>query len=112
MYDDVPPYTRLDRERALSKKREWVSSVAPNLSFRICDQKIDDLGSSVIVSVDVQYEGRLGGKYVSFKVRGSLVIADKEGSWKIVHEHWSRVSEDDRRKIAIRSAIIGLQKRG
>ena len=110
MYDDIPPYKRLDRELALSKKKEWVSSVAPELSFHVSDQKIEILGSTVIVALTVLYEGRLAQKNVDFKVRGTLVLVDKGGAWKIVHEHWSRAGED--RKIAIRSAIIGLQRQG
>lgn len=111
MYDDVPPYKRLDRNLALSKKKEWVSTVAPQLAFRICDQKIENLGSTVIATIGVFYEGQLGAQGVAFKVRGTLVFTDKGGEWKIVHEHWSRAGEDNerRRNIAIRSAIIGLQ---
>jgi ParB/RepB/Spo0J family partition protein len=110
MYDDVPPYKRLNRDLALSKKKEWVSSVAPELEFQICDLKIDDLGSTAVVTLAVLYEGQLAGQYVEFKVRGTLVLVDKGGSWKIVHEHWSRAGEDEKRKIAIRSAIINMQK--
>lgn len=111
MFDDIPPYKRLDRNLALSKKREWVSYFAPKLAFQIFDEKINDLGSSAVVTLGVQYKGQLGAHYVTFKVRGTLVVADKGGSWKIVHEHWSTLADVDDKKISTRSSLLGMYSR-
>jgi ParB family chromosome partitioning protein len=96
IYDDFPPFDRFEKNQARSKEREWFFKIAPNLHSEVKDLKIDVLGQVAIATLSVRYSGTILGRPLKMKSRGTVVLVKKKGTWKIFHEHWSRLDLDDK----------------
>jgi len=94
MYDDLPPHHLLSPREAYSKKREWVKVAAPKMTTIINALKVDVLKGAALVTLDVSYSGRLKGVHVVSRIRGTLVLVERRKSWKILHEHWSKMDDE------------------
>jgi ParB/RepB/Spo0J family partition protein len=93
MYDDLPPHHLLNIDEAYSKKKEWVKVAAPKMTANIKDLKVDVLKNVAIVTLEVSYAGKLQGVPVVSTNRGTLVFVERRKTWKIFHEHWSRMDD-------------------
>ncbi|MGI0079532.1 MAG: ParB/RepB/Spo0J family partition protein [Nitrososphaerales archaeon] len=90
IYSAFPPFGRFEGGEALSKEREWFYEIAPKLSWKIRDLKIDILGEAALATLTVSYSGKYLGDSLKMELRGTVVLTRKDVSWKILHEHWSR----------------------
>jgi ParB family transcriptional regulator, chromosome partitioning protein len=85
-----PPFERLDGPQCLNKDKNWFYSVAPRLSAKIRDLKIEFYGDAALATFYVNFKGQHIDSDSGFDVRGTVLFARKSNTWKIVHEHWSR----------------------
>jgi ParB family transcriptional regulator, chromosome partitioning protein len=100
MYDDFPPYERVEENQAWAKEQDWFYKIAPHL---VCDPKdfrIDVLGHVAIATLSVDYVGTFARKPLSMRSRGTVVLIQKSGKWKIFHEHWSRLRDNSSKSLA------------
>lgn len=91
IYSAFPPFGRFEGGDALSKERQWFYEIAPKLSWKIRDLKIDVLGEAALATLAVSYSGTYLGDPLKMELRGSVVLTKRDVSWKILHEHWSRL---------------------
>ena len=97
IYSAFPPFGRFEGIEALSKERQWFYEIAPKLSWKIRDLKIDTLGKAALATLTVSYSGKYLGDSLKMELRGTVVLTRKDLSWKILHEHWSRQDVERRR---------------
>src|SRR5487761_1764618 len=97
IYSAFPPFGRFEGNEALSKERQWFYEIAPKLSWKIRDLKINILGEVALATLTVSYSGTYLGDSLKMELRGTVVLTRKEVSWKILHEHWSRQDVEHRR---------------
>lgn len=95
IYSNFPPFERLGGIKGLEKERNWFYSVAPKLSAKIQNIHVQFFHDDVALStLYVNYTNSSEGALVKMRVRGSVLFQKKADSWKIVHEHWSRLNQE------------------
>jgi ParB family chromosome partitioning protein len=90
IYSAFPPFSRFEGDQALSKERKWFYEIAPKLTWKIRDLKINILGEAALATLTVSYSGKYLGHSLKLELRGTVVLTTRDQSWKILHEHWSR----------------------
>lgn len=90
IYSAFPPFGRFEGSDALLKERKWFHEIAPDLTTKIRDLKIEILGDVALATLSVIYSGKYFRKLRKIMLRGTVVLCKKDGVWKILHEHWSR----------------------
>lgn len=96
IYSDFPPFRRIEGVKAVKKERDWFDSVAPHLKSKIRDIRIRFFVDTALATLYVEQSGRVDGRTVENVLRGSVLFAKYERSWKIVHEHWSPLERQSR----------------
>ncbi len=91
IYSAFPPFCRFEGHDALSKERKWFYDIAPNLTWKIRDLKINVLGKVSLATLSVAYSGTYLHNPFKMELRGTVVLTKKNVAWKILHEHWSRL---------------------
>jgi len=92
LYSAIPPLGRFEGEEAVSKEREWFYEIAPNLSWKFNDLKINFLGKVSVATLTIQFFGGSSRRSNELRIRGTVVLVKKGAKWKILHEHWSNQS--------------------
>ena len=59
------------------------------LSWSLPQHKVDVFGDMAISSFHIDMQAVIGQDTVDMKAKASLIFADSDGEWKIVHEHIS-----------------------
>lgn len=95
VYSNFPPLHRFENENAYQKEKQWFYTIAPSLSAQIKDVRVQFFEPNALAMLYVVYEGSLAGKNVQMTVRGTVLFRNYCGSWKIVHEHWSKLNEQN-----------------
>ena len=90
IYSAFPPFGRFDGSDAILKERKWFHEIAPDLTTKIRDLKIEILGDVALATLSVLYTGKYFRNLRRIMLRGTIVLCKKDESWKILHEHWSR----------------------
>jgi ketosteroid isomerase-like protein len=92
-FDDMPASTRQDA----SATRESERSIATLTSFNaiVDDLKVDVLGRVAVATFIVRYSFETPDASGSNSARATMVMVEKAGAWRIVHEHFSRLGEED-----------------
>lgn len=90
IYTAFPPFGRFEGSEALVKERKWFHEIAPDLSTKVRDLKIEILGEVALATLSVMYSGKYFHNLRKMAIRGTIVLCKREVSWKILHEHWSR----------------------
>jgi len=94
LFSSTPPLNRLEGELALSKERNWFYKIAPKISTYIDEMKIDNLGDTALIAlVGHIVQGGSARKRVSY--RGTIVLVKRGKTWRILHEHYSNIAEDN-----------------
>jgi ParB family transcriptional regulator, chromosome partitioning protein len=93
IYSAFPPFNRIEEQDALYKERDWFFRIAPKLSWKIKDLKINVLGRTALGTLTVSYSGRYRGRPFKTDLRGTVVLTARREDWKILHEHWSRLEK-------------------
>jgi ketosteroid isomerase-like protein len=95
-FGDSPPYDRRDPERALMLEQLQFASLS-DYDFKIEDMQIDVLDDAAVATFSLESTGLLVDDYsfrgttVKVKSRVTIVLQkDKNGRWKMVHQHLSK----------------------
>jgi len=89
IYSDFPPFKRIIGSRAIEKERDWFDSIAPHLTARLRDLRIQFFADTALATLYVDQKGRVAGQRVKEILRGTVLFAKHPEGWRIVHEHWS-----------------------
>ena len=95
IYSAFPPFGRFEGPDAILKERKWFHEIAPDITTKIRDLKIEILGDVALATLSVLYAGKYFLKLRKITLRGTIVLCKKVDSWKILHEHWSRQDIED-----------------
>jgi len=95
-FDDWPPFIRLEGENALNEEAKALK-VLVKYEYEVSGWRIDVLGDVAVASFYIAYRGRIRRLDFDIKSRVSIVLLKRDGVWKIVHEHFSRMAEKERR---------------
>jgi ketosteroid isomerase-like protein len=97
-FGDSPPYDRRDFERALMLEQLQFASVS-DYDFKIDNLKIVVLGDTAVATFVIQVTGMIVDDYsfrgtaIDNKARATVVLRkDKNGWWKMVHQHLSKLA--------------------
>ncbi len=97
-FGDSPPYDRRDFERALMLEQLQFASLS-DYDFKIEDLKTEVMGDSAIATFVLQVTGMIVDDYsfrgttIDNKARVTVVMhKDKNGRWKMVHQHLSKLA--------------------
>lgn len=97
-FGDSPPYDRRDFERALMLEQLQFASLS-DFDFKIENLKIEVLGDTSVATFVIQVTGMLVDDYsfrgtaIDNKARATVVLRkDKNGWWKMVHQHLSKLA--------------------
>jgi len=89
IYSDFPPFRRIVGAKAIEKERDWFDSIAPHLTARVRDLRIQFFADTALATLYVDQKGRVEGQRVKEVLRGTVLFAKHPEGWRIVHEHWS-----------------------
>ena len=97
-FGDSPPYDRRDFERALMLEQLQFASLS-DYDFKIEDLKTEVMGDSAIATFVIQVTGMIVDDYsfrgtaIDNKARATVVLhKDKNGQWKMIHQHLSKLA--------------------
>lgn len=96
-FGDSPPYDRRDFERALMLEQLQFASLS-DYDFKIEDLKTEVMGDAAVATFVIQVTGMIVDDYsfrgtaIDNKARATIVLRkDKNGRWKMVHQHLSKL---------------------
>ena len=81
---------RLDSEAARAGEHRGLGAIT-GLKMRADDLKVDVFGEVAVATFIMDYRFDAGGKAMQSKERTTLVFVNRNGDWKITHEHLSAV---------------------
>ncbi len=88
-FDDFDPLERQDGETTKRLEREAILGVR-EFDPRLVDLKVDVFGPVAVTTFVMDYRVvEDEGDHHSFRARATMVLANAEGGWQIVHEHFS-----------------------
>jgi ketosteroid isomerase-like protein len=93
-FDDWPPFERQGAE-ALDREAE-AFNVLKEYGYEIANWKVDIFGDTSLASFTVNYRGVIRELSFNIKSRVTAFLVNKDGAWKLVHEHWSRFPEQQK----------------
>jgi ParB/RepB/Spo0J family partition protein len=109
LFPSYPPFERVEDARAISREREWFYDILPKFSWKIEDLKITVLGRTALTTLRVNYFlGKKENSSSKRMVRGTMVFVKRGDSWKVLHEHWSRVQKSSSKFAKIASPKIRI----
>jgi ParB family chromosome partitioning protein len=94
IYSSFPPLGRYESSGAFDKERDWFYEIAPYLEAKISNVRIQFFGKVSLATLYVDYNPRVSEKKYRMRGRGSVLFLKEQGSWKIIHEHWSKLEDD------------------
>jgi SnoaL-like domain len=88
-FDDFDPLERQDGQTTQRLEREAILG-ASEFDPRVKELKVDMFGPVAVTTFVMNYRVVLGAdEHHSFRARATMVLVKAEGSWLIVHEHFS-----------------------
>ena len=97
-FGDSPPHDLRDFERALMLEQLQFASLS-DYDFKIENLKTEVIGDAAIATFVLQVTGMLVDDYsfrgttIDIKSRATMILQkDKNGRWKMVHQHLSKVA--------------------
>lgn len=87
-FDDFDPLERQDGETTQRLEREAILG-ATEFDPRVNGLKVDVFGPVAVTTFVMDYRVVAADEDHSFRARATMVFANAEGSWLIVHEHFS-----------------------
>ena len=95
-FGDSPPYDRRDYERAMMLEQLQFASIS-DFDFKMEGVKIQVFGECALASFSLETSGMIVDDYsfrgttVNNKSRATILLRkDKQGRWKMVHQHLSK----------------------
>lgn len=95
-FDDWPPFERQGPE-ALNREAE-AFKVLKEYNYETSDWRIDIFEDAAVASFIISYQGTIRDRSFKIRSRVTAFLVKKDGEWKLVHEHWSRFSEETPRR--------------
>jgi len=96
-FDDWPPFERQGLE-ALKREAEAFQVLA-EYDYQSSDWRIDLFEDSASASFTINYGGTIRGRPFNIRSRVTAFLVKAGGNWKLVHEHWSRFPDEQRRGV-------------
>src|SRR5579872_4646457 len=94
LFDDFPPYEKMDVEKARNHFLSILRSV-DNYNQKIEDVQLKLGERFAYATVLCSYELSSGSKTAKMKSRGTVIFEkEKDLEWKVVHQHWSTLNPD------------------
>jgi ParB family transcriptional regulator, chromosome partitioning protein len=94
LYDDFPPYDKMDLEEAKNHFLRVMKSV-DEYNQRIEDVQLKLGEKFAYATVLCSYDLSSGGRTARMKSRGTLIFEKEEDlRWKVVHQHWSTLNPE------------------
>lgn len=97
-FGDSPPYDRRDFERALMLEQLQFASLS-DYDFKIENLETKVMGDAAVATFVLQVTGMIVDDYsfrgttIDNKARATIVLQkDKNGRWKMVHQHLSKLA--------------------
>ncbi|MEM0481297.1 MAG: nuclear transport factor 2 family protein [Nitrososphaerota archaeon] len=96
LFNDAPPYQLLEDEMGLRLKLSLLNQVQ-DVSYQIRDLHLSVYGDVACAAYELEmsgilvYQYRFEGQRWVRRARCTTVMVREEGSWKIVHEHFSPI---------------------
>jgi ketosteroid isomerase-like protein len=97
-FGDSPPYDRRDFERALMLEQLQFASLS-DYDFKIEGLKTEVMDDTAVATFVIQVTGMIVDDYsfrgtaIDNKARATIVLRkDKNGQWKMVHQHLSKLA--------------------
>jgi len=103
--------TRQDAASTRQLEREGLALLA-GLQMRADDLKIDVFGKTAITTFILDYKFDTKAGTIRSKERATLVFVNKNGDWKIVHEHLSTITPADTSAANVAPAVDSETNRG
>ncbi|MEM2095635.1 MAG: nuclear transport factor 2 family protein [Candidatus Caldarchaeum sp.] len=97
-FSDLPPFRLQSRDEALKLKLSLMTELV-DFEYRMTEPKVVIMGDVALAVFTMRYRGMavnnyaFEGRMVDAAVRCSVVLRRVGRSWKILHEHVSRVPE-------------------
>jgi len=85
---------RMDAEASRKEEHSSLGSLQ-GLQMRAKDLKIDLFGDVAVATFILDYSNNSEGRRLSHKATSTLVFVKQGGVWKICHEHFTRVGNDE-----------------
>jgi ketosteroid isomerase-like protein len=79
---------REDAHAAREAEHNGLNAVS-GMKIQLEDLKIDVFGEVGVATFILKYSFAVGAETIAREAKGTLVLVDDQGSWKIVHEHFS-----------------------
>ena len=98
LYSNVPPFERLEGTQALEHEKKWFFSVEPTIDLTVRDVRVQFFSDAALATLSVDRTNKSGR--ILGSVRGSVLFANFEGNWMVVHEHWSNSLAETKTLIA------------
>jgi ketosteroid isomerase-like protein len=80
--------SRANSDKNEQNEREFFTTHS-DFKYDIQDLKVNVFGDVAIATFHGAFEANKGDQHLSFQRQGTLVFVNTEGSWKIIHEHFS-----------------------
>lgn len=95
IYDDFPPYRRLKDNDAQEKETHWFFVEARSFETKLRDIAVQFYTEIAVATLYADYFDKTQTKRLVKTVRGTVLFLKTEDGWKVLHEHWSRLDEDN-----------------
>jgi ketosteroid isomerase-like protein len=87
-FDDFEPLDRQDAHLARAAEEEGLGGVT-DFRYTLEDLKIDVFGATAITTFVLDSGFVADGETIDTRARGTLVLINDRGQWRIAHEHFS-----------------------
>lgn len=94
MFSNSPPLERFEGSQALEHERNWFFSVGHKIDHTVRDVRIQFFSNVALATLSVDQGQKFERKPLGTE-RGSVLFVNIDGSWKIVHEHWSNSEKSE-----------------
>lgn len=99
-FSDLPPYRIQEKDEALKLKGSLYSELV-DFTYQMSDIEVKVLGDVAVVTFLLKYGGvyvygyTFEGRPLSITSRCTVVLVREDGEWRIIHEHYSRIPEQE-----------------
>jgi len=91
-FDDWPPYERQEASKALENEFS-AFKVMSSYTYELRDFQANILGNTAIATFIIHYRAVMRDRTFDVTSRVTTVLNKQDSTWKVVHEHYSRVPD-------------------
>jgi len=90
-YDDWPPFQLQEGSKVLKNEADALK-VLKDYNYETSDWKVQIYENSALAYFTIHYQGKIRDMDFNITSRVTAFLLKKGSDWKIVHEHWSRLT--------------------